>query len=386
MNSLYPPIRMTRRTKSSSRRRKRGHSNKRSMRRSHRGAGWSDNPSTFIDGAPGNVVHQQYGGPGKDCTGNPMSQRTGYIDAFTPRGLPGYRGGGRGSGRGGSRRRRRRRGGAAMPGAATYEVGKPVYDSVTPLPKHFPEPSGVGGTVGQPASAQYGSVVNVPGGQYGGSAPITYAPVGGVIPNGAKAPNSTQLIKQAGGRYGSEFYALNPQNGVGLSSYTPTRSIPCERGTYNELNPNPGGIQTMSTLPMRSEPMRGGANLASSAMPYGGGVFVGASDSKAYYAPTAGYGHAFETYRAPSPVPGLMINTPYEARSFNQACIKTGGKRSSRSRRGGAQGVAYQAGEYKSLTAGEIGSTKDFDNRIGVPLPAKIGGRRTHRKHKSHRK
>jgi hypothetical protein len=378
---------MTRHTKRSSRRRKRGHSSKRRSRyRSHRGAGWSDNPSKFIAGAPGYVIHQQYGGPGKDCTGNVESNRPGHIGTFTPGGLPGYRGGSRGG------RRRRKRGGAAMPAAATYEVGKPVYDSITPLPKGFPETSGVGGTVGQPSSGQYGSVSNVPGGQYGGSAPVVYAPVGGVIPNGAKAPNSTQLIKQAGGRYGSQFFPLNPQNGVGLSSYTPTSSIPCERGTYNELNPNPRGIQTMSTLPMRSQPMTGGANLAHSAMPYGGGVVVGASDSKAYYAPTAGYGHAFETYRAPNPVPGLMINTPYEARAFNQACIKTGGgrrhskRRRSHSRsRGGAQDVAYQAGEYRSLTTGEIGSTKDFDNRIGVPLPAKIGGRRTHRKYRSHR-
>ena len=376
---------MTRHTKRSSRRRKRGHS----KRRSHRGAGWSDNPSKWIAGAPGYVVHQQFEGPGKDCTGNVDSNRPGHIDAFTPRGLPGYRGGSRG----GKRGKGKRRGGAAMPAAATYEVGKPVYDSVTPLPKGFPEPTGMGGTVGQPgteSSGQYGSVQKVPGGQYGGSAPVVYAPVGGVIPNGAKAANSTPLIKQAGGRYGSQFFPLNPQNGVGLSSYTPTSSIPCERGTYNELNPNPRGIQTMSTLPMRSPPMAGGANLAHSAMPYGGGVFVGASDSKAYYAPTAGYGHAFETYRAPSPVPGLMTNTPYEARSFNQACIKTGGGRRSRRRsrsrgRGGANGVAYQAGEYKGVTAEEIGSTKEFDNRSGVPLPAKIGGR-TRRKHKSHRR
>jgi hypothetical protein len=260
-------------------------------------------------------------------------------------------------------------------------VGKPVYDSITNLPKGFPEPTGMGGTVGQPGTESSG--------QYGN---VAYAPVGGVIPDGAKAPNSTPLINQAGGRYGSEFFPLNPQNGVGLSSYTPTSSIPCERGTYNPLNPDPKGIQTMSTLPMRSEPIRGGANLAHSAMPYGGGVFVGASDSKAYYAPTAGYGHAFETYRAPSPVPGLMINTPYEARSFNQACIKTGGKRSNRRsnrrsrRRGGANGVAYQASEYNSVTSEEIGSTKDFDNRVGVPLPAKIGGRRTHRKCKNHRR
>jgi len=373
---------MARHTKKSSRRRKRVHRS----RRSHRGAGWSDNPSKWIEGAPGYVVHQQFSGPGKDCTGNAASIRPGHIGTFTPGGLPGYRGGKRG----------RKRGGAALPSVATYDVGKPVYDSITNLPKGFPEPTGMGGTVGQPgteSSGQYGSVANVPGGQYGGT---SYAPAGGIIPNGAKAANSTPLIKQAGGRYGSEFFPLNPQNGVGLSSYTPTSSIPCERGTYNPLNPDPKGIQTMSTLPMRSEPIRGGANLADSAMPYGGGVFVGASDSKAYYAPTAGYGHAFETYRAPSPVPGLMINTPYEARSFNQACIKTGGKRSSRRssrnrrsnrrRRGGANGVAYQAGEYKSVTAGEIGSTKDFDNRIGVPLPAKIGGRRTHRKRKSHRR
>ena len=380
---------MARHTKKSSRRRKRHHSS----RRSQRGAGWSDIPSKWIAGAPGNVIHQQYGGPGKDCTGNVDSIRPGHIDTFTPRGLPGLKGGKRG----------RKRGGAAMPAPATYDVGKPVYDSITNLPKGFPNPSGAGGSVGQPLSGQYGSVANVPNGQYGN---VVNVPAGGPIPDGAKAPNSTPLINQAGGRYGSEFFPLNPQNGVGLASYTPTHSIPCERGTYNPLNPDPKGIQTMTTLPMRSEPMRGGANLASSAMPYGGGVFVGSPDSRAYYAPTAGYGHAFETYRAPSPVPGLMTNTPYEARAFNQACIKTGGGRNSRSnsrrnsrsnsrrnsrhrrnnKRGGANNVAYQAGEYKSATVGELGSTKDFDNRVGVQLPVKFGGRRTHRKRISHRR
>jgi hypothetical protein len=111
-----------------------------------------------------------------------------------------------------------------------------------------------------------------------------------------------------------------------------------------------------------------------------------------YYAPTAGYRNDFMTFQAPSPVPGLTIQTPYDAKAFNQACIKTGGaRRNSRSlRKGGAtMPVAFDAGKFTPATMSEIWTRKDFDGSNNL-LPVKFGGkRRSHKRShqsKKHRK
>jgi hypothetical protein len=88
-----------------------------------------------------------------------------------------------------------------------------------------------------------------------------------------------------------------------------------------------------------------------------------------YYAPTAGYRNDFIQFPAGGAVPGLTIQTPYDARAFNQACIKTGG--------GGP--VAYDAGAFSPVTMKEVGSRMDFDGTKGG-LPVKFGGRRTKRR------
>ena len=100
-----------------------------------------------------------------------------------------------------------------------------------------------------------------------------------------------------------------------------------------------------------------------------------------YYAPTAGYTNDFMTFKAPSPVPGLTIQTPYAAGAFNQACIKTGGSRRNRNRnrKGGAQPVAMDAGKFTPVTMGEIGTRFSFDG-TNKGLPVKFGGRRTRRR------
>jgi hypothetical protein len=90
------------------------------------------------------------------------------------------------------------------------------------------------------------------------------------------------------------------------------------------------------------------------------------------------------TFQAPSPVPGLTIQTPYDAKAFNQACIKTGGSR--KNRRGGAAPVAFDAGKFTPVTMGEIWTRKDFDGSNNL-LPVKFGGkRRTRRVLKNKRK
>lgn len=345
----------------------------------------------WIKGAPGNLIHNSYSGPQtsfsplKDCTGNPMSHRSGWIPSGTDMsvrgGLPGMRGG----------KRRRKRGGAAMPFMATLDHFKDTSANgvITPPPTSFPAPNGAGGSIAQPVIA---------------------APHGGVIPPGAQMPGvSSQVVPpiQKGGRYG--FFPgmgpLNPANGVGTTP-GPFGRIPCEAGTYNPLNPNPDNIQRLITAPMTPPyvtmpPMNtmrgGGSNMAGS--PVDGGssysvanfptVQVGAADSMRYYAPTAGYGHAYQTFKAPSPVPALMLNTPYDARAFNQACIKTGGSRKRRTRRmhrtrGGAP-VAFDAGKFAPATVSQVDSRYDFDgSRKG--LPVKFGGSRKKRHHKRSRR
>jgi len=325
-------------------------------KRRSRGGGWSTGPGII---SAGNLENIQYAGPGKDCTGNAMSHRPGWMSDPSFKGLPGMAGG--------KRRSRRTRGGT-IPGVASFEgsitnpnVG-PVSGSLTPKPAYFPNTTGAAGTVGQPEV-----VASWPG------API---PV------------------QRGGRYG--FFPgmgpLNPMNGVGVSPPFFAR-IPCEIGTTNPLNMNPNGIQTLTTAPTMPPVMRGGS--AMSPAPYSGSsgssaanfptIQVGQADSMRYYAPTAGYRNDFETMRAPSAVPGLTIQTPYDARAFNQACIKTGGSRRSKRSRGGAMPVAGTAAEYSKVTMNEIGKRSDFDGSNGG-LPVRFGGSRKNRRRNKNRK
>lgn len=351
---------------------------KRSLRRTKRrsnGGGYSDGPS-FVN--PGNLTHNPYTGPGKDCTGNPASIRPGYIADYTAKGLPGLSGGRR-------RRDRKRRGGAnENVGPVPNPNLPPVNGSVQQLSKWMSNPDGSGGTVGQP-----GVVMSMPGVPPPGMAQMPKVALD-------SAASGANLVAQKGGRYG--FFPgmgpLNPVNGVGVSP-APFGRIPCEVGTFNPLNPDPNGVQTMSTAPL-SPPFVSG-RLAGGGLPAGTTlsasaanfptVQVGQADSMRYYAPTAGYRNDFMTFRAPNPVPGLTIQTPVDARAFNQACIKTGGgSRKNRRRRGGAQmPVAFDAGKFAPVTMSEIWTRKDFDGSDKL-LPVKFGGkRRTRRNKRSHK-
>jgi len=149
---------------------------------------------------------------------------------------------------------------------------------------------------------------------------------------------------QKGGRYESNPGALlDGGSDIGMKSYAGAHRIACEGSSTNSLN------------------MHGG-----------GGVAVGAADSMRYNAPTAGYGHGFETLPG-SAVGGLMINTPYDARAFNSACTKTGGG-----------SVADGASPYASLQLDQIAGRSDFDGSNGL-LPMKYGGKRRTRHKRSHK-
>jgi len=321
------------------------------LRKSHkrnRGGGYADGPG-FV--APGYLIHQAYGGPGKDCTGDPLSTgRPGYIFTNTAGGLPGLRGG---------RSKRRYRGGMAYPSMATMD------ESPIPVTAPATVPATVPATAGGTATA----------------APTAAPATGGTTTGTTGTTMSMPGVAQKGGRYGFFPVHLNEVNGQGLGEFG---RIPCERGTMNPLNANPNSIQSMTTAPdmppyhaafrggRRRRRTKGGAGAElSSAFPV---VNVGAADSMRYYAPTAGYKNDFMTFQAPSPVPGLTIQTPYNARSFNQACLKTGGSR----RRGGGP-VALNAGPFGDVKMNELGNCKDFDGTSRL-LPTKFGGSRRRRR------
>jgi hypothetical protein len=386
--------------------RRRTFKNRKSLRRSRRktrGAGWSDLPKgsfSQIAVNPGNQIHFPFTGPGKDCTGNPHSIRPGWIFDYTPKGLPGFSGGKR------RNKNRKSRGGAAMPTAASTSFGStlpgpvtnpnlpPVSGSVTPKPGDFPDTTGAGGTVAQPTVTMSMPGVPVNGQPLMPKMPIAELSKSADAANLAAPPQKGgKRNRKVGGRYG--FFPgmgpLNPVNGVGTTP-GPFGRIPCEVGTYNPLNPNPGDIQRLSTAPLTPPFVSG--KLAGGGLPAGTSlaassanfpvVRVGAVDSMRYYAPTAGYRNDFMTFQAPSPVPGLTIQTPYDAKAFNQACIKTGGSR--KNRRGGAAPVAFDAGKFTPVTMGEIWTRKDFDGSNNL-LPVKFGGkRRTRRVLKNKRK
>jgi hypothetical protein len=366
------------------------------------GGGWSDlAKSTYSQNAvsPGYQIHFPYSGYGKDCTGNPQSIRPGYIFDYSPKGLPGFSGGKR-------RKNRKSHGGAAMPAPATTSFGSslpgpvpnpnlpPVSGGVTPKPGDFPDTTGVGGTVAKPDVVMSMPGVPTPP----GAAQMPKMPIAEL----SKSADAANLAPppQKGGRYG--FFPgmgpLNPLNGVGTTP-APFGRIPCEVGTFNPLNPNPDNIQRLSTAPLTPPFVTG--RLAGGAAPTNVGssgysaanfptVQVGQADSMRYYAPTAGYRNDFMTFRAPSPAPGLTVQTPYDAKAFNQACIKTGGARKSRknrrSYRKGGGPVALNAGTFTPVQMDEIWTRKDFDGSNKL-LPVKFGGkRRTRRVLKNRRK
>jgi hypothetical protein len=354
------------------------HKKLRHSKRRSRGAGYSAGPG-FV--SPGYLINNSFSGPYpqdglKDCTGNPHSYRDGYIFNYSPKGLPGLAGGGK-------RNRRNKKGGyqlAVAPVSAYGENGMFIHrdpalsaaNSITPKSGDFPNTAGSSGTVANPDGI---SVTR--------STPGVPTP-----PHSSTAPDY-QMSKQAGGRYGffPELGPLNPVTGAGTSPAQFGR-IPCERGTTNLLNPDPKGVQELTTapsMPPYMSSMRGGASI-----PAGSGlsasyanfpaVTVGAADMMRYEAPNAGYTNKFMTFPGGSPSPGFSVQSPYAAGSFNRACITTGGSRRKNKKRGGVQSVALDAGAFSPVTMSEVMNRKDFDGTKGG-LPVKFGGsRRKHRR------
>jgi len=312
-------------------------------KRRQRGAGYSDATNVAPISA-GYLAHVPYSGVGKDCADNSYA-RPGHIPDGLTGGLPGFQNGLM-SFRGGSRKQRRRGGMLAI---------APMDDAITSPPGYFPATNGAAGNMA--------------------SMPTTMSSAGVPTPPGAQMAQMAPMApQQKGGRYMAGPLAPLSSNGVGT---TPgALSIPCERGYMNPLNPHMKGGMTMSPAPYS-----GASGFSAANFPR---VEVGAVDMMRYQAPNAGYRNDFETYRAPSAVGGLTMQTPYAAGSFNQACLKTGGSR--RSQKGGNPFESMPA-PIQPLRLDQIGNRMDFDGTKGG-LPCKFGGsrRKTHRRHRTQRR
>lgn len=276
------------------------------------------------------------------------------------------------------RRSSRRRAGGGWTAGPGYIAGAPGYIVNIPYSGPGKDCAGVDMRPGYITSALSGAG-GLPGVSRGGATQLgSGGPVAGF--RGYTTSAAAELAQMApapamrGGRYGTgELAPLSP-NGVGTTPGAIMR-LPCEAGTYNPLNANPGGIQTATTavgyVPGWAPFMKGGKRRNKTRR---GGAFpvvnVGAADSMRYYAPTAGYSNAPMAPPVPNN-PGVMIQPPYDARAFNMACLKTGGgKRSSRKQnlvfQGGAVGpVAAMAGKFEPVT---------IDDYAGGILPVKFGG------------
>jgi len=167
-----------------------------------------------------------------------------------------------------------------------------------------------------------------------------------------QAPPTQAPPAQKGGRYGifPEMGPLNPVNGVGAAGLAPFASIPCEASRASGMDLHRA---TTAYLGGKRGRKRGGAFPV---------VHAGAADAMSYRAPTAGYGNDFEAFSAGGAVPGLMLQTPYDARAGNPACGMNGGAN-----------YADSAASYSGLSMDQLGNRSDFDGTT-KGLPVKYGG------------
>ena len=130
------------------------------------------------------------------------------------------------------------------------------------------------------------------------------------LPGMSGGRRSRRNRKQKGGRYGfnmNDMASVAPNGSAWWAgTYPPVQRLACEGSTPNQLNPGP---HTPSTQPAIQ---KGG-----SAQPSLGG------DNLAYYAPTAGYSNDASTWKDSVGAP-VQVQTPFNARSMNPACLTTG--------------------------------------------------------------
>lgn len=292
-------------------------------RQQQKGAGYTEDLKVML--YHGGPEHKPYPGPGYDCAGVPM--RPGFItnpaSAIPGRGgLPGFAGGAVTM----KRRKQQKCWTGGRGGLGGADLGS----------AH----AGLGGDAGI-AGVSRGGVLTT-------SATATLAQTDPAWVGGRRGKKSRRSRRhQKGGRWGAfpELAPLSP-NAVGMSGYSPILRQPCEIGTRNALNPDPNGVQSLSTYvsskgiagwtqtaggkrrrtrrgkgSRRGRKQQGGMSAAALAgAPIG--VTVGDVDAMRYYSPTAGYSNA---PLAPPVLnnPGILMQLGYPARHFNEACMNT---------------------------------------------------------------
>lgn len=173
---------------------------------------------------------------------------------------------------------RRYRGGAL---GQTYTTGAPIIPGVDTGISFTPQSSCM-------AEVRPGMIMN-PGNGVG-----LPGMGGGGRKRGRKGGRKSRR-RQKGGRYSFDLQASTEFGGTPWGSGIPqVMKIPCESSHHNPLNLQAGGV---------------------------GGI-----DSAFYSAPTAGYTNTPSTWVGNTGAPS-MLQTPYDARILNPACVKTGGAR-----------------------------------------------------------
>jgi hypothetical protein len=127
------------------------------------------------------------------------------------------------------------------------------------------------------------------------SPPTTGLGLPGMGGGGRRRRRGSKRRGQRGGRYSFDLSSSSTFGGTPYTSGIPqVVSIPCESARHNPLNVQMGGV---------------------------GGI-----DSAFYSAPTAGYTNTPSTWVGATGAPS-QLQTPYDARILNPACMKTGGGR-----------------------------------------------------------
>lgn len=141
---------------------------------------------------------------------------------------------------------------------------------------------------------------------------------------------SRRKRSQRGGRY--TFDLANPVPGAAApwaGGIPPVQRIACEGSTPNPLNQGPHTPSTAPPAPSGTDFfLKGGKRRRSWSRKTRGGGGLG-TDNLAYYAPTAGYSNGPSRWVDSVGAP-VLLQQPYEAKAWNPACVKTGGRRKSR--------------------------------------------------------
>jgi hypothetical protein len=261
------------------------------------GGGWGFTGQSL----PGVSNYGQINTPIGDCR---AAQPSGYISSFSPKGLPGLSGG------------RRVRGGRRGGGFNNDGTGNLANNS-TLIDEEL---------VANQSGGRYSFDLSDP--QPGAAAPWA----GGIppvqrIPCESASTTANSLNKHSGGAFSFKNITRRfKRNLKGLKKYVPSLK--------NAKRYSLKGLKGLKKFPMKG--FKGlkryslkGLKGLKKFVGRGGANNLG-GDNLAYYAPTAGYDNKPSTWLDSVGAP-VQLQIPYEAKSWNPACLKTGGRRSSKS-------------------------------------------------------